>query len=101
MKVDVRNASAIIKPDENIDLTNAEQLKEKFLQLVEEENIDRIILDFSEVRKIDSSGLGKLLLFNKIIAENEGILKIRNVNSDYVREVFAMVNLSEIIDIEM
>ncbi len=101
MRVKIEEDYARIIPLENIDLTNAEKLKEKFTELVEEENIKNIILDFRNVEKIDSSGLGKLLLFHKIIKEVQGKLKIKNVNSQYVKKVFNMVNLTETLDIEM
>ena len=101
MRVKIEEDYARIIPLENIDLTNAEKLKEKFTELVEEENIKNIILDFRNVEKIDSSGLGKLLLFHKIIKEAQGKLKIENVNSQYVKKVFNMVNLTETLDIEM
>lgn len=101
MEVRIKENSARIIPDECINLTNAEDLKEEFLKLVEEKNINNIVLDFNRVEKIDSSGLGKLLLFNKIIGEKQGELKIENVESQYVRKVFNMVNLSETMNIEM
>lgn len=101
MKVKIEGNNARIVPEENIDLTNAERLKQKFLELAEEKNIKNIILDFDRVKKIDSSGLGKLLLFNKIMKEKNGEIKIENVNSQYVKKVFNMVDLEETMDINM
>ncbi len=101
MRVKFEEDYARIIPGKKIDLTNAEKLKEKFVELVEEKNIKNITLDFKNVEKIDSSGLGKLLLFHKIIKEAQGKLKIENVNSQYVKKVFNMVNLTETLDIEM
>ena len=101
MKVKIEENYACIFPEESIDLTNCEKLKEKFLELVEEKNIKNITLDFENVEKIDSSGLGKLLLFKKILEEKQGELKIKNVNSQYVKKVFNMVNLNETLNIDM
>ncbi len=85
--------------DEKFDLTNAEEIKKEFLILIEKE-ITNITLDFKKVEEIDSAGFGKILLFNKIINENNGNLVIENVNSSYVKNVFNMLDLYEIIDIK-
>ncbi len=101
MKIELKNNSARIIPGESINLSNAEEFKDKFLELVEEKNIKKIIIDFKNVEKIDSSGLGKLLLFNKITEENEGSLRIENINSQYVRNVFNMVDLKDTMDLDL
>lgn len=46
------------------------------------------------------NGLGKILVFNKRLQENKGSLKIRNVNSSYVRNLFSILKLPEIMEIE-
>ena len=99
MEIINKNNSARIILDEKFDLTNAEEIKKQFLILIEKDIID-ITLDFKNVEEIDSAGFGKILLFNKIINENEGELVIENVNSSYVKNVFNMLDLYEIIDIK-
>ena len=98
MEIKTKENSAIIILDEKFDLTNAEEIKKKFLVLIEKDITD-ITLDFKNVEEIDSAGLGKILLFNKIVKENDGKLIIENANSNYVKNVFNMLNLNEIINI--
>ncbi len=100
MKIDrVSDEKAIILPDSTIDISNSHQLKEKLLGLYDQGFTD-IIIDFSQVKSIDSSGLGKLLLFHKKLKEKDGRLKIRNINSEYIKKMFKMIHLYKVIDIE-
>ena len=82
-----------------IDLSNAHFFGEK-LRAYYEEGIKDITLDFSRVTGIDSSGLGKLLLFQKRLKERGGKLRIINVTSSYIRKMFKMIHLYKVIDIE-
>ncbi len=99
MQTEINGDTARIIPEGSIDLTNAEKLKEEFENLVENEEILQVTIDFKNVEKIDSSGLGKILLFHKIMEEREGSIQLANVDSEYIQKVFEMVNLDEIIDI--
>lgn len=98
MEIKTTEDSGRIILDEKFDLTNAEDVKKKFFVLIEKNIID-IILDFKNVKEIDSAGLGKILLFNKVIRENDGNLVIENVNSDYVNKIFDMLDLRKILKI--
>ena len=98
MEIQIKNNSARIIPGEKIDLTNSETLKEKANNLMGE-NIRKIILDFKNVKEIDSSGIGKILLLNKMLKDNQGKMVIENVNSEYVQKVFKMLDLGEVVEI--
>ena len=89
----------MVTPGERIDITNSDEFKEKLVSLFDEGYHD-IIMDFKEVAGIDSSGLGKLLLFQKKLKEKNGQLRIVNVNNDYVQKMFKMIHLSKVIHIE-
>lgn len=89
----------VISPLANIDFSNSQNLKEDLLNLLKED-YKEIIIDFGNVESIDSSGLGKLLLFHKKIKEKEGQLRIRNVESDYIKNMFEMIHLAKVIEIE-
>ena len=98
MEINKTDGSARIILDEKFDLTNAEKIKKEFLVLIEKDITD-ITLDFKKVEEIDSAAFGKILLFNKIVNENNGKLTIKNVNSNYIKKVFNMLNLDEILTI--
>jgi len=82
-----------------IDISTADDFKNKVTSLIDE-GIYHICLDFSQVSGIDSSGLGKLLLFQKQLSEKGGKLRIRNVTSEYVKKIFSLVHLYKVIEIE-
>ena len=90
---------AVVIPQGKIDFSNSQDLKEELLD-VYDEGFNEIIIDFSNISSIDSSGLGKILLFHKKLKEREGELKIRNISSDYVKKMFNMIHLDKIINIE-
>ncbi|PTV93531.1 anti-sigma B factor antagonist/stage II sporulation protein AA (anti-sigma F factor antagonist) [Halanaerobium saccharolyticum] len=99
-KTDVINSEqVVISPVGNIDFSNSQDLKDKLLELFKKD-YKKVILDFSEVESIDSSGLGKLLLFHKKLKEKDGKLIIRNVESDYIKNMFEMIHLNKVITIE-
>ncbi len=63
------------------------------------DGITTLILDFSAVAYVSSSGLRALLIANKYMAKCGGTMVIKNVNSD-VREVFEMTGFDTIFNIE-
>lgn len=97
--IDIEEGVGTVKPQEDIDLTNAEELKDRVVELLDKDVTD-IILDLNNVEKIDSSGLGKILLFEKMVEENEGEFTIINVNSDYINKVFKTIDLEGVVNIE-
>ena len=99
MEIQTKNNKARIIPGEKIDLTNSQKLKEKVNTLIKKD-INYIIFDFKNVQEIDSSGIGKILLINKIMKEDEGDLVIENVNSEYIQKVFNMLELGEVVKIK-
>ena len=99
MRIEKGDKETVIYIEGRIDISTSTGFKSKVLSLIEEgEKI--ICLDFTDVTGVDSSGLGKLLLFQKQLAEKDGKLRIRNVKSEYVRKIFSLVHLYKIIDIE-
>ncbi|MFW5988065.1 MAG: STAS domain-containing protein [bacterium] len=100
MKINkISNEKVKVRPEGSIDFTNSQELKKELLNLFDE-GFNKIIIDFERVESIDSSGLGKLLLFQKKLKERDGILKIINVTSDYIKNMFDMIHLNKVIDIE-
>ncbi len=92
------NREVVITPVEGIDINNSNDLKKEMLSLLNE-GFTEITIDFSNVDNIDSSGLGKLLLFQKMLTECDGEFKIINVTSDYVNRMFNLIKLHKVINI--
>ena len=99
MEIKTNDKEARMLLDEKIDLSNSHLMKEKFFELLGQE-YSNIVLDFTQVKQIDSSGLGKILLFQKELREKNGSLKIVNITSEYVEKMFRMVHLDKVVDIE-
>ncbi|ADO76573.1 STAS domain-containing protein [Halanaerobium praevalens] len=89
----------VISPVGNIDFSNSQVLKKELLRFLEK-GYQKFIIDFSEVESIDSSGLGKILLFHKRIKEKKGKLIIKNVKSNYIKNMFELIHLNKVIEIE-
>ncbi|MBF8437334.1 STAS domain-containing protein [Halanaerobiaceae bacterium Z-7014] len=98
MKVEFNQESARIIFGEEMNLINKEDYNDEFMKLIEK-GITDITLDFNNLKNIDSSGLGKVLHFNKILKNKGGNLKIKNINSEYVQRVFKMIELNDIIEV--
>lgn len=93
------DSRVILKPVGRIDVVTSQDLKDKLLELYNE-NYHFIVIDFSEVTSIDSSGLGKLLLFQKKLKERDGALSIINVKTEYIKNMFKMIHLDKVIEIQ-
>lgn len=90
---------AVIVPSGKIDVTNSQDLKQALLELYDE-GFNNITIDFSSVTTIDSSGLGKLLLFQKKLKERRGEIKLTNIKSEYIKKMFNLIHLGKVIKID-
>ena len=95
----VNHSKAVIRPKGNIDFSTSNDLKEELISIYEE-GYNQIEIDFGKVKSIDSSGLGKLLLFHKKLKEQNGELLIKNIKSDYIKNMFEMIKLNKVINIK-
>jgi len=95
----ISDVEIIVKPSGSIDFSNAQKLKKDLLDLFDSD-YKKVRLNFEKVSRIDSSGLGKLLLFHKRLREKDGKLIIENVESSYVKNMFDVINLHKVIEIK-
>lgn len=82
-----------------IDLSNSHLFKETLFSLYTEGH-KKIIVDFSQVQTIDSSGLGKILLFHQKMKDRGGELRIININSENIQNMFRIIQLQKVLFIE-
>ncbi|SDL30474.1 STAS domain-containing protein [Halarsenatibacter silvermanii] len=99
MDLNYQEDKAIVSIDKKLDLTNADEMDEITARLMEKE-FEEVVLDFSGVEMIDSIGMGKILLLNRKLTDRDCELRIRNVDTDYVRKMFKMVKLDEVLEID-
>lgn len=100
MEVEYRNRQVVVALPEKIAIfKGAEQFKEILLSLYEEGH-KTIVLDFKNLIMIDTSGLSQLLVFQHKLKERGGGLRIINITSDYIRDMFKTIELNKVISIE-
>ena len=77
----------------------AEEFKQTIYALCEQ-GYKNIVLDFTHVFMIDTAGISPLLVSQKRLKERKGGLKIANITSNYIREMFDTIELGKVIEIE-
>lgn len=74
-----------------------EGFKDKLLALIEEGKT-KFVINFKEVKIINSSGLGVLFLAWYKVKEKDGEIKITNLNPT-IKEIFERIRLDKVFDI--
>jgi anti-sigma B factor antagonist len=96
--IDKQEKYCLIKlKEEKLDSTIAPKLKSDFIT-TQAEGAKNLILDLSEVKYIDSSGLSALLVGNRIFHEHEGIFVIASIN-DHVMKLIKISQLDTVLNI--
>ena len=83
--------------EEKLDSTIAPGLKSEFITL-NAEGVKNLILDMSDVRYTDSSGLSSLLVGNRIFSEESGIF-IMVALSEHVMKLIKISQLNNVLNI--
>lgn len=83
--------------EERMDAHNSGDLKEQMLQLFDEGKCN-LVINLSEVRFIDSSGLGALVSGFKNASAREGSLKLCSLQPQ-VRSMFELTRLHRVFEI--
>lgn len=88
-----------IRVERTLNLESSRRLKKELLQVLER-GVNHLELDFSETEAIDSSGLGKLLLFNEILKEKGGKFRVINITHPELVQLFRLINLEKFMSVE-
>ena len=78
---------------------NIQELGRELFRLVEDENCQKLLLNFSSVDFLSSAALGKLITLDKKVKSHEGQLKLSNIRPE-IYEVFAITKLNRLFDIK-
>lgn len=96
--VDKQDKYLLIQLNETkVDSTVSPQLKSDFVTLNAEGN-KNIILDMSQVKYIDSSGLSAILVGNRIASDSDGIFILTGI-TDHVMKLIKISQLDTVLDI--
>ncbi len=98
--VDLVKTCTVVTLSEEVTVYNGiEELKETLFSLYQQ-GFSTMVLDFTYLTIIDASGLSVLLVFQSRLKAVGGELKIVNITSHYLRDLFQMINLHRVISIE-
>jgi anti-sigma B factor antagonist len=86
------------KGENRLNAVHSEMVKEKLNEFLSTPN-SKLVLDFSEINFIDSSGFSALLSALRTSKENQSDLKFCNINTD-VMELIELMQLDTIFDIQ-
>ena len=92
-------ATIVTFTDEKIlEETDIQALQESIMSVIEQSGRIKMVLDFCNVRFLSSAVLGLLIRVSKKIYENDGELKLCNINAK-IYEIFKITRLTKIFDI--
>lgn len=83
--------------EEKLDATISPELKSEFLA-IQGQGITNMIVDLSQVKYIDSSGLSALLVGNRVFTENGGSFIMVGV-SDHAMKLISISQLDKVLEI--
>ena len=96
--IDKNEQYSILKlQEEKLDSPLSPALKSEFVTL-NAEGIKNIIIDLSEVKYVDSSGLSALLVGNRIYSEDGGIFILASLN-DHVMKLIRISQLNNVLNL--
>jgi len=96
--IDKKEQYSILRlQEEKLDSPLSPALKSEFVTL-NAEGIKNIIIDLSEVKYVDSSGLSALLVGNRIYNEDGGIFILSSLN-DHVMKLIKISQLNNVLNI--
>lgn len=83
---------------ESLDAKDAPDFKQKVIDIINTNDVRHIIFDLSQLKFIDSSGLGSFLAILRNLNSQGGDLKLANM-SNTVRTMFELVSMHKIFEI--
>ncbi len=81
-----------------LDETNIQIIGNQLFSLVDDDDREKIILDFSNVEYLSSAALGKLITMDKKVKQARGQLRLCSIRPD-IYEVFAITKLNKLFSI--
>lgn len=78
---------------------NIHELGQELFQLVEGENRQKLLLNFSSVEFLSSAALSKLITLERKVKAHGGVLKLSNIRAE-IYDVFKITKLVRVFDIK-
>lgn len=97
LKFEKKDEKLVVNLIGELDHHSAEEVRVKIDDRIDRDNIKKVILNFTAVTFMDSSGIGVVVGRYKKMSSNGGFLCVANVNKG-VNRVFELSGLFKIID---
>jgi len=97
MQTELKSGVTICRLEGDLNIHAAPGIKKEFTELIGQNPV-RLIIDFSKVNYVDSSGLGVLVEILKRVKTYGGGLKLINL-SPMIKDMFQIVKFDRIFDI--
>ncbi len=97
LKLEVIDKTMIIQFDGELDHHTAQEIREEIDRTIEVKSIKNLIFDLSNLKFMDSSGIGVVIGRYKVINKKGGKVGVINVNP-HVNKIFEMSGLFKIIN---
>lgn len=81
-----------------LDELNIKEIGDELMELVEQHNKDKILVNFENVEYLSSAALGKLITLNKRMQAKNGQLKLCQI-SPSIYEIFKITKLNKYFEI--
>ena len=91
----------VLNAPETLGLDTRGPFRQEAVSLLDElpEGLGRLVVDLDRTNRVDSAGLGALMLVQRRAAERRQIVALRNA-SDEIRFLLALTKLSDLFEIE-
>ena len=96
-KVRQQNGIAIVEPNGKIMGPAASELWDAILPQIEASDTPRILINFENVNRVDSSGLGALMIARSAIARKKGRVGVINV-SKHINNLIVLSRLASLFE---
>ncbi|MFE8700612.1 STAS domain-containing protein [Cytobacillus sp. FJAT-54145] len=97
-EISVQDNQVIVRLSDSIYVEEASTLRDSVLSYIDK-GYSNFLLDLTNLRYIDSSGLGVLIAIQKRTAQQNGTLVIKGLNGA-VKELFELTRLTQVFDIQ-
>lgn len=92
-------AISYVEADGILDIYRAPDYLDEIKEHLRKKYTEELILDFSKITYVASIGLRAILELHKLMQEQNGILKLKNVNDD-ILHAFKMTGFDQFLTIE-
>jgi len=92
----IKDHNQIFEFKGNLTYSNSNEIKQLLLRQFQP-NKSKYILDLSNINSVDSTGMGIILSFSKIVEDNKSIVLV--IKDDFIQELFMIAKLDQLFQI--